>query len=207
MVAPIVEVGIAAGLFRTHVVGSPDQHTGAGQPGSAVGVIDGLGDPEVHQLDSARFTLEHDVLGFDVPMDDAGFMGRAEGIRGLEEDAGSLPNRSRPLPHQQRPKALALDQRHQNVGDAFRLADVVNRDDMRMPQRRDRFGFTPEPGQQGLGNHQIRPKGLQREVSLQPPVVDQKHFGKATPADQLAEVVVATEDALKPVEIRGRNSI
>ena len=89
---------------------------------------------------------DEEVLGLQVPVDDALLVRRGEALRDLQRvvDGLLLRDRSAVEPVAQR---LALQQLHDGVGDALVRSEIVNREDVRMRECRDRFGFPLEPRQ------------------------------------------------------------
>ena len=77
---------------------------------------------------------------------------------------------------------LALEKLHDGVGDAVLVSEIVDRKDVRMRQRRDRFRLSLEPGQRvGIGRDGRR-KDLDRDVAVQlriPRAVDLPHTASA----------------------------
>ena len=105
----------------------------------------GLGQAEVENLRSALG--EEDVRGLDVAVEDALGVGGVEGINECERDVddGRDIQRSARQPLLER---LALEQLHRD--ERWLCADVVNRADIRMIQRRGRAALALEP-LDGLG--------------------------------------------------------
>ena len=204
LVGPVIDVRVAAGLLGAHVVRGADDRSRRGERGVGGGVHD-LRDAEVHQQHAPCLALEHDVLGLDVAVDHAGLVCRLERPRGFHHDPLGFADRPAPVANQQRLEALAFDERHQDVHDAVGFTDIVDRNDVGMAQRRDRFGLPAEPAQQGLGEGQVGPDRLEREVAFKPEVANLEHLGEAAPADELSELIVLAEGLLElPDQLSGR---
>ena len=97
----------------------------------------------------------------------------------------------RPEPVEQRPDVAALDVAHGQVEAAARLADVVDRDDVRVPHRGGRPGLAQEPGPERVVAGQFRRQDLERHRPARALVLGHVHSGHAAPADQLVQAVVS----------------
>ncbi len=87
-----------------------------------------------------------EILGLQIPVDDALLMGRGEALGDLERVVHGLLLRNRTgveLPAQR----LAFQKLHDGVRDAVLVAEVVNREDVGMRERRDRLRLALEPRQ------------------------------------------------------------
>ena len=89
-VRPLVGV-LALDLLGRHVLGRPDDHSLGGHAGGA----QGAGDPEVHDLGVPLF-IHHDVLGLEVPVDDAQVVGLGQPFADLLGDGDRSAGRQRP---------------------------------------------------------------------------------------------------------------
>ena len=99
---------------------------------------------------------DEEVLGLQVPVDDALLVGGGEALRDLERVVHGLLLRNRArveLPAQR----LAFQKLHDGVGDAVLVAEVVNREDVGMRERRDGLRLALEPGERvGIGGDGLR---------------------------------------------------
>ena len=196
LVAALIDVGFTAGLFRTHVLRRSDDHPGAGE--RFVARIDGFRDSEIHQPDMSVGALKHDILGLDIAMHDIGLMGDPQRVGGLEDDPLDFLDREPALPLQNRLQTLALDQRHQDVADSVRLADIVHRYDGRVLERGNRKGFATESLEQRRGQDQIGAENLDGEFPLQFVVANREDFGVSPAADQPAQFEVGPQSPPEP---------
>ena len=108
-------------------------------------------------------------------MDDAGAMSVGQRRRHLDADVdrGSGVERSAAGEVAERPAV------HELIGDevrARRVADVVNRDDVRVIQRRGRPGFADEPGEAVLVVGTCGGQHLQRNPAAEADVLSEIHF-------------------------------
>ena len=174
----------------------PDDRRGLGH---RVGVAHRPGDAEVHDLDVAA-RREHDVAGLDVAVDDP----RAVAVVQRREDArGDLQG-----PLGQDLAALAQDvaqgatghELHDDVGlrdprtvGGHLLAGVVDRDDRGVVERGRGLRLAAEPGLERRVAGQVGAQPLDRDDAAQPRVVALADLGHAATAEQLAELVAATD--------------
>ena len=180
---------LAADLLRRDIVERPDPVAGLGRAGHAQRV---LGQPEVGQIDVVLGGQE-DIGGLDVAVHQTGRVGLVE----RRADLGHDPRR--PLrvevalaPHQAA-HVVAGDVAHRDVGDPALVTRVVDRDHVRVIDRRRDLRLAHEPGpdrlilQQPGRDHLQRDRAVQRQ--LRRPVHDAH---AAAPRDRLD--AVAGED-------------
>ena len=111
----------------------------AGAPAVGIGQFR---QPEVDDLD-VPLVGEHDVLGLQIAMHDAGLVRLRERIGHLAGDLKRLLERRSPA-SQQLPEGRAFDELHHDEELAVELADVVDGDDAGVVQRGRRSGFVLE---------------------------------------------------------------
>ena len=102
-----------------------------------------LGQAEVEDLDVAVLR-DHQVLGLQVPVDDAGGVGLGQALGGLDGDIEQPLGRQRLAGGDELAQGLSLDQLHGDVEGAVGLADVVDGQDVGMIQGRGRAGLLLE---------------------------------------------------------------
>src|SRR5206468_7907754 len=107
----------------------------------------GLGDAEVGDLHRAAAGYEH-VGGLHVAVDETGAVRGVEGVGHLLGDADDVGDGEPAALVDQVPQRRAVDQLHDDVGDAVVVARVVRGDDVgvRQPRRGDRLVAEPGPG-------------------------------------------------------------
>ena len=109
---------------------------------------------------------DEQVLGLQVPVDDALLVGRRESFRGLERVIDGLPLRDRARV-ELAPQRLAFEKLRHGVGDAVLRSEIEDRKDVRMRQRRDRQSLALEP-RQGIRIRRERLRqNLDRHLALQ----------------------------------------
>ena len=184
-----VDVGAHADLLAADLLGRDVVH-GAQQPAGAA-VVDAAelhGEPEVGQVDVA-LGVEQDVGGLDVAVDEAAR------VRGVERGGHRGDDRRRALglepalAAQHRAQVLALDVAHDLEQHAVLLARVVDRDDVRMVERRGDLRLRDEAAAEGRVVRQRGRDQLDGDVPVEREVgrpVDDAH---ATLARHLVEAV------------------
>ena len=112
-----------AQLLWCHVVRRADRGARAGQV-AACGVepqhdVLDLGDPEVqklHEVCLAATSGQEDVVGFDVPVDDAALVGKSQGLAALRRDTDGALHVEWALLVDHLAQIAAFEQLHHNVG-------------------------------------------------------------------------------------------
>ena len=176
--------GAAARLLRGHVAGRPEHDPGRGLrrgrlgPGgrgrvepvllSAGAVAAQLGEAEVEDLDVA-VGGHHDVLGLQVPVDDAGGVGLGEAVRDLGSDVEQPSNGqgARILGQDQLAQRVPLDHLHHDVGQAGGLADVVDGDDVGVVERGGGPGLLREAAHAARVGGELLGQELDGEVAVE----------------------------------------
>jgi hypothetical protein len=141
-------------LLRRHVARGPHDDTGLGvlRAGRGAGLrigarrlLDPLGQPEIQDLD-APVLRDDEVLGLEVPMDDPSVVRGREATRDLEAPVDGLLLRDG-TGEELRAQRVAFEKLGDRVSDALVSAEVVNREDVRMRQRRDGLRLSLEARQ------------------------------------------------------------
>ena len=108
-----------------------------------------------------------EVLGLQVPVDDALLVRGGEAPGDLERVVHGLLLRNR-AGVELAAQRLAFQKLHDGVGDAVLVAEVVDRQDVRMGERRDRLRLALEPGQRSPGSAATDcGQDLDRDVPIQ----------------------------------------
>ena len=142
-VTAVVGVGIGRDLFRRHVRGCAERHTGRGETGRPGRGADRLRDSKVrHQGVMAR---EQHVVGLAVAMDDAVRVGVGQGIHHIAQHPHHLGHRQFPAAAELGAQRLALDEGHGVVGEILLGSGGKQRDDVRVLQRSGELDFPNEP--------------------------------------------------------------
>ena len=138
------------------------------------------GHAEIENLDAA-LAGQHHVLGFQIAVHDALGMGGGEAFGTLPGNRPRLPDRQGAVGDRLAERA-ALDELHGNPRQAVALADVVDRDDGRMVQRRGGAGFGFETPTVPLVSYQPLRNHLERHGATEPCVdaaVDLTHASRS----------------------------
>ena len=139
-IGAVVDVPRAVDLLGRHVVRRADHRAGLGQLLARALGPDELRDPEVEQLhlDAAVDVLEPDVVGLEIAVDEALVVRRLERAQRLLEDRERLGPRQR-APADPRRQRLAFEVLHHEEHAAEGIAaEVVDVDDVLVPDRVDR---------------------------------------------------------------------
>jgi hypothetical protein len=137
-----------------------------------------LGDSEVDNL-GKPVAGHHHVLRFEVAMDDACGMGLGEALCDLMSQLHRAAQRHRVL-GQDRSNSVSIDPFRCEVGGVAFAADVVDREDVRVVQRRGRARFLLEP-RDAIRRSHFGPQHLDRNRAPQPRVfgaVDLAHAAR-----------------------------
>ena len=138
----------AGHLLWRHVANRTHHHAGlsalrGSRVRAAVGILEKLGQSEIGQFRVAVFRHQN-VLGLDVPMDDTGRVCSPETISDSDEEIDDLPRR--PLFHVcPVSERASVEELRDEILTAFEFADVVNRQNVRVVERRCHMRFTLEP--------------------------------------------------------------
>ena len=197
-----------ARLLGRHVLRRADEHAAGGLPGRRsrrrdirVGGPREARNAEVEQLDEPVLP-DHHVVGLEVAMDDAGAVSLGQRRRHLDADVDHRRDvelgasggvAERPAVHE-----LAGDEVR-----ARRVADVVDRDDVRVVQRRRGPGFADEPGQAVPVAGRCGRQDLQRDPPAEADVLGEIHLPHPALAEEREDFVVPESCAwIQPHEIR-----
>lgn len=198
-VAALVDLG-AADLLRGHVVRGAHGDAGAGQPGGEADVVAEAGYAEVADLHRA-VAEAHDVGGFQVAVDDVLLVAVREGRGDLLGDLHDVRDRQRVLlvVLQELAEIAAVQQFHDEVEDAVRLAEVVHDGDAPVLERGGHPGLTPEPLPQHAGEGVVvvgaqRFEALDGDVPAQGLVPCPPHLPHAAAPDQIEQPVSAVDE-------------
>ena len=126
-----VDVAARVGQFSSRLFGRNIVDGADGLPVVFVDLVFQRRDAEVFHLHSA-VAQHHDVLGFDVAMDDAALMGVREGAGNLPRKVQHLAPLQRTAPVHILPQRDPVYQFHDYVFDFIAVADVIDRHDIRV---------------------------------------------------------------------------
>ena len=185
--------GLAGDLLWTRVVWTSRDRAVAG---SRVGVRRAR-DAEVGHHRASRRALDEDVVGLHVAMDEAARVGVGQRPRSLAEDACRLMWRERSAVGDPLGERFAGNVRHDEVDEALRFVDPMDRDDVGMGEARGHLRFANEL-LASFGQHrQLRRQHFDRDLARQPDLARQIHDAHAAAAELPLEGILAGEGGLK----------
>jgi hypothetical protein len=154
------------------------------------------GDPEVRDVGLAR-GIEDDVRGLDVAVDEPEAVGVVEGEGDLQRELEGLGLGQGSFRLDPAREVLAADELHRDVEEPFRLADIVDRDDVRVPaEAGGGLGLAAEA--LGAGpDRDARVEDLERALPAEARVAGAVDGGHR-PAPELGLERVGTEPGRKP---------
>ena len=138
----MVDVGLAHGLLRRHVVRRADGQAHGGELLAPRGAHR-LGHAEVG--DQGVALGDQDVVGLDVAVDDPPPVRVRQGLRDFAQDGDHGGGRERAFALDPRAQGLALDERHHVVHDVAGAAGGEERDDVGVLQSGGDLDLAPEP--------------------------------------------------------------
>ncbi len=179
-------------LFGRHVRERPDdrplsrdvRRRGV-RRGQAVRRLARLGEPEVEQLDSRL--RQHHVGGLQVPVHDALAVRRGERSADLRTHLRDLARRQRTA-GEAIGQRLAVEQLRHRIGDAAVAAEIVQREDVRMGEPRDRARLALEPRQRRRVSSDFLRQHLDGHLAPEPRVprpVDLPHSARTEGREDL----------------------
>ena len=191
---------LARGLFRAHEVRRPHDSPGVG--GRRVGIA--LRDAEVGHQRAAGGRLEQDVVRLHVAVHDAAAVRVGQRPCHLAQHARRLRWRQRPAGAEPLAQCLALHVAHDEKNEATRLADAMDRDDVRVrePGRHARLAQEPLPRRRCA--REVRGQDLDGDVAIQLHVAREVNHAHAAAAELALEGVLAGQRGLQIEELGGR---
>ena len=189
---------LATGLLRRHVARRAEHHAwiggmgaGRGRPGDG-GRRRQPGEPEIEDLHVAVLA-QHDVLGLDVAMHDAGGVGHRQGARQLPSEPGQRAGVDGFA--DQRGQRSAFHELHGQEAAIAQIADGVDRDDVGVIERRRGPRLVLEaPHRVGVAGER-GPEQLDRDLAAKLGIVGQVDLTHAAAADERHHVVGADASA------------
>jgi hypothetical protein len=184
-------------LFRRHVADGAQHQTWFGaanhrrhhrcRAASRLAERDRLRQAEIEDLD-AGVSRDEDVLRFQVAMNDAFLMRRGQAARDLHRDVDRAPRRQRSL-RQPVAKRLAIEQLRDDEPQTALVADVIQREDIRMVQGRDGAGLLFEPAQSIAIRCDRCGKNLDGDVAMEAGVTSAIDFAHPAGTDRGGDLV------------------
>ena len=155
-----------------------------------------LREPEVHHLDDA-VAPDHDVLRLDVAVDDAAAVRRGKRRGDLGADVHEFAHRQRAARGETLAQRHAVHELRRDEVDRARLPDLVDRDDVRMVERRGGARFLLEAAAEIGVVVQRRRQHFQRDVATEHGVgraVDIAHPARPEVRDDLIAIDLPADE-------------
>ena len=188
-------------LLGCHVLGRAEHRSDVGDSRAVLLLAvdrDDLGDAEVDDLDEVAAAVagdDKDVVGLEVAVNDALFVGRAERLGQLSDDRQDPLGREGRLVLDDLAQGVALDELHDRVRHAvWSRTEVVDVDDIGVADPRRRLGLADESLDHVLIAGHIAFEDLYRHHLLDDDVLGQKHHAHAALAELALDLVAAVQD-------------
>ena len=154
LISPGIELVGAAGLFRTHVLWSPQRQAGFRQ----IRRTSRRHSPCYAKVRYERVgARQQDVPGFDIPMHDTLSVGIGQAVGNLPCDSDRILEGQLPFPIQPVPERFAVHERHDVVEESVSLSRIVHRQDMGMSEASGYLNLPEEPlGTKGDGEFGVQ---------------------------------------------------
>ena len=135
---------------------------------------------------------EHDVVRFDVAVDDPSLVRVTQCLGNFESNRNRIVNRELPLPLQSSGECFPLDVRHHVIQNAVRLTRVDEHQDVRMLQLRGELNL-PQKAAASKRCSDLVTHDLDRDFAVVLQVMRQVNHGHATLAEKVLDGIVAGE--------------
>jgi len=181
-------------LFRRHVADCTEHLARVGLELDAAGRKVGrdnraLGQAEIQNLHTPVRCHDH-VFGLDIAMDDPALVSRGESLGDLSAVFQRATRGDRAL-HQHRPQRVARDQFHDGEAKAAVLADIEDREDVRVRKRGHGTGLAFEPRERHRIVGDLGGQHLDRDLAAETRIACAIHLAHAARAEQRDNVVRA----------------
>ena len=173
---------VTAGLLGRDVVHTAQSFLGHGL---AVGQACNT---EIGHLDAA-VPQHHDILRFDVPVDDAAAVGVAESAHDLDDEVQRLPPIHFTTPLHILLEGDAVDELHDDIVQLVTAGHVIHRDDVGVGQLSDSQRLIVEAAAEFRTVRQVAFEDLDGNQTIQPVALGLIDVGHAAPADELQKLV------------------
>ena len=178
---------VAPRLLRGNIVHGAQRLLGQRLPG-----VGQTRNAEIGHLHAA-VPQHHDVLGLDIPVDDAPAVGVAQSAHDLGDEVQRLPPVHAPAALHVLLQGNAVDQLHDDILPVRVGGYVVDRHDVGVAQLGDRLGFVVEPAAEVGVVRQIAFQYFDGHKAVQPVAPCLIHVGHAAGADQLQYLVAIVQ--------------
>jgi len=147
-------------------------------------------DAEIHDARVA-IRVDANVRRLDVAVDDAALVREGEPLQHSDRDVEFGDEAERHLMREQFGDILPFDELHRDVEVSVHLAEVVDRDDVRVLERSRRLGLAQEPLAQIIVLRERLPHDLDRDAPLEHRIERAIHDAHRAFTDSLFDVVFA----------------
>ena len=179
---------LTLGLLRRDIVDGAD-----GLAVVFVGLVLQRRDAEVLHLHGA-VPQHQDILGLDIPVDDAALMRMRQRPRDLAGKVQHLAPLKRAAPVHILPQGDTVHKLHDYVFDIIVVADVIDADDIGVREHGDRVGLGAEGAAKLLVGGHLVAHDLDGHLAVEPPVGRLIDHGHTALADQLKNLIAIVQD-------------
>ena len=179
---------VAPGLFRRDVM---HRTNGFVRHGLCF-TLQESGNAEIGHFNGAVLQ-QHDVLGFDITVDDPLFMGALQGHQNLAGEVESFLPADGPLLLNILLEGDAIDKLHDDILDLIAKAHVIDLDNIGMVQHRNCLGLVPETAEKIAVVGELFLEDFNGYPTAFHPVISLVHIGHAPHADELVDLVPAIQ--------------
>ena len=195
-IAAGVEVTIARGLLGRHVRRRADGHAGGREPRCLATVARGAGNAEVGHQRAPVDTVQQDVVGLDITMNDTAGVRVRQRIGHFMQCTSDVVDRQRTALLQSGGEVVAVDAGHHEKDEIADFVDRINRDNIRMAQLCGRFRLAQEARPDVAPERQLRRQQLDSHEPFEALVAGPIDDAHATATDFLVQFIGGTERLL-----------
>ncbi len=196
-VAPAIKLAFAERLLGRHVRRRADRDAGDGEPRVA---LRGARDAEIRHHRTARRPIEHDVVRLHVAMHDALRVRICQRIGHTREQPPRFADRQPWLAHQTLREALSVNERHDEVDDAFSLVHGVDRDDAGVGELRRGLRLAQKALAHIRVEGEFRREHLDRDTAIQTQIGRAIHDRHPAPPDLRVDEILRPDRDQQAVE-------
>ena len=184
-IAAVVGV-VPLGLLRGDIVGGADGLVGG------MGAVGEAGDAEVRYL-HCPIPEDHDVLGLDIPVDDAPAVGVAEPLHDLSDEMEGLRPVQPAPPLHILLKGNTVNELHDDIVHIPAAAHVVDSDNVGVGEHGDSLGLVVEPAAELRVIAEILLQHFDGDQAVEPVALGFKHHRHPPGTDYLQDLVAVVK--------------